>query len=835
MICNLWSRPTHAESLMKMVACLKKTMSVLSFIACLAILPGSLFFAGTVNAADTGNLSVIVKGASKKGVTVEVSGGDLSGALEKRTNSGGTVSFKGVTPGTYAVTPRKTGVMFSPEVTSVTIVANQNVRIRTSSSKTAAKVGMAYCVSCHNKVSTDVYADWLTGPHGNFNYVNSSHQEFGYSDFTSTYSYPADYTQFTGFPNDSTFTDELKQPEFAGKSKSYCLGCHGVSSSDNTKVATFPLVRGDGTLDTINSSKQIARPVIGCEACHGSGRKHISSPGKGVTFELPSSVQCGQCHNKNFPEGHLTYHPAGAAGVDNPGIYEAYQASAHTHSLDDASLYNTTTVKKKTVRTLKPLCAKCHSDQGARIYRAVDGDLTTLPPKLAGEADHKDFSPVQCRTCHDAHNPGSLLENASAATGSATARSAEFNTCTNCHQLLDSSDAKITPYHSDHDASITKTHYDNPATSAFEGYNVHRGSDDSCSNCHNPHVAGTTINKQWAESGHGDLTGDPWVHYDWKLANRQACQRCHTPIGFANIVADQANYNPVNNNFSHLTGLQNDTLTCDGCHADSSFKRRTIGAYNGFVMFPSGDKVTLDADSNLCMMCHQGRASKVDIDTKINAGAPPYTSFSNIHYLAAAATFFGTETHGGYEYNGKTYVSRSTFPDHQGKLNSCVTCHLRKESVDEPDHHFKPQASDCAGSTCHAGITRVDDIRPRNAPDYDGDSDTTEGIKGEIDTIRAALYVQIKSYASATIHFPIVYDENASSYWYRDTNGNGTRESGETTAYNKFDAKLLKAAYNYHMSVKEPHTYIHNYKYMLELLYDSLEDLGTTMTPYTRP
>lgn len=253
------------------------------------------------------------------------------------------------------------------------------------------------------------------------------------------------------------------------------------------------------------------------------------------------------------------------------------------------------------------------------------------------------------------------------------------------------------------------------------------------------------------------------------------------------------------------------------------------------MKFPSGDTVTLGDDSNLCMMCHQGRASKVDVDATISRGAPPYTSFTNIHYLAAAATFFGAETHGGYEYSGKSYVTRSTFTDHAGKFDTCVKCHMRSASPDEPDHHFLPQVTDCASSQCHSGLTNFEELRPANVPDYDGDGNTTEGIKGEIDTLRDALYVRIKSYATNTVHFPIVYDEVNNPYWFRDTNGNGIKDAGDTTGYNKFDAKLLKAAYNFHMGIKEPHTYIHNYKYMLELLYDSLQDLGADVTAYRRP
>ncbi len=801
-----------------------------SFLTTLALLAVFLCAPLLALAADTGQIAVIIRGAKKAGVTVTLSGGDLAEAQEKRTNKFGRVSFKELAAGVYALTPRKSGASFTPSFKTLTVSADATARATFSSASTGKNVGMAYCMSCHEKLSPDVYADWLAGPHGNFDYRNGDAQT-GYDDFADTSTYPTGVANFSGYPNSSTIAAALQQSEYAGKTEKYCLECHGPSTADNAKVANFSLVRPEGIIDTVNASSQVARPVVGCEACHGSGRSHISHPTKGVTHEAPTAAQCGQCHNNQFPSPHLDAHPLGAGERDNPGIYEAYLTSPHADSVDDAELY---TDAAKT--TMKAECAKCHSDHGARIYRSIDGDGTTLPQRLVNEAGHTEFAAVQCRTCHDAHNPSQLLETASAATSSATARSAEFNLCTNCHQLLDSSDAKLTnPYHADHTGRITDTHYDNPTTTDLEGYNVKRSSETACSDCHNPHRADTTINKQWAESGHGDLTAKPWKQYDWKSVGRQSCQRCHSPVGFAAIVADQENYNAANNNFSHLTGTQDENLHCNGCHKNGSSERRTIGAYNGFVKFPSGDKVSLDADSNLCMMCHQGRASKLDVDTKISGGSAPYTSFTNIHYLAAAATFFGTETRGGYEYSGKTYVTRNTFEGHEGRADTCVECHLRTESADAPDHHFLPQVTDCAGSGCHVGLTDFDNLRPSNVADYDGDSDTTEGLKGEVDTMRAALYTQIKSYAASTVLFPAVYDGSTNPYWFRDTNGNGVKDSNETTGYNKFDAKLLKAAYNYHVSVQEPHGYIHNHRYILQLLYDSLQDLGATMTPYTRP
>jgi hypothetical protein len=46
---------------------------------------------------------------------------------------------------------------------------------------------------------------------------------------------------------------------------------------------------------------------------------------------------------------------------------------------------------------------------------------------------------------------------------------------------------------------------------------------------------------------------------------------------------------------------------------------------------------------------------------------------------------------------------------------------------------------------------------------------------------------------------------------------------------------LLKACFNLLFSVKEPGAYVHNAKYVLQLMYDSIEDLGGSVAGLTRP
>jgi len=50
-----------------------------------------------------------------------------------------------------------------------------------------------------------------------------------------------------------------------------------------------------------------------------------------------------------------------------------------------------------------------------------------------------------------------------------------------------------------------------------------------------------------------------------------------------------------------------------------------------------------------------------------------------------------------------------------------------------------------------------------------------------------------------------------------------------------FTPRLLKATYNYQFSVKDHGAFAHNGKYVIQVLHDSLADLGVYMTGMVRP
>ena len=53
--------------------------------------------------------------------------------------------------------------------------------------------------------------------------------------------------------------------------------------------------------------------------------------------------------------------------------------------------------------------------------------------------------------------------------------------------------------------------------------------------------------------------------------------------------------------------------------------------------------------------------------------------------------------------------------------------------------------------------------------------------------------------------------------------------------YATWTPRLLRAAYNYQYAQKDPGAFAHNAKYVLQALYDSLEDMGADVSGMTRP
>ena len=339
------------------------------------------------------------------------------------------------------------------------------------------------------------------------------------------------------------------------------------------------------------------------------------------------------------------------------------------------------------------------------------------------------------------------------------------------------------------------------------------------------------------DEGHFDGSAEAWRHWDEDGEVSSRCAKCHSAVGLADLLELGEN----------IAAEISNGLLCTSCHTSPPAVRQF-----GTVEFPSGVSKSMGDSSNLCLNCHQGRASKKSVDDDI-ADTPggPY-GFINIHYFPAAAILFGKDVHGGYEFPGKSYMGQKLWHNHNGQFDTCVECHMGTQSEHKPYDYtgemhnvHKPNPEDCV--YCHGQDVaqpnpgadpanfKFSGIRPASTPDYDGDGDKTESIESEIKALEDALYPQIQVYAATVIGTPIVYDSHSHPYFFVDLNGNGIADPEEIdreNAYEFFDARLLKAAYNFQLSKKEPHGFIHNSMYVAQLVVDSIGHIGGNVNAY---
>ncbi len=314
----------------------------------------------------------------------------------------------------------------------------------------------------------------------------------------------------------------------------------------------------------------------------------------------------------------------------------------------------------------------------------------------------------------------------------------------------------------------------------------------------------------WSGSGHADSTADAFTHWDGDGEISTRCAKCHSTPGFQDFLGADGTPPGVDNPAPIGT-----TVECVACHND-------VASHLEEVTFPSGATISNLGAEARCMECHQGRSSKVAVDDAIaDAGVGDDTvsgdlGFLNIHYYAAAATRYGAEAKGGYEFDGKAYDHKFA---HVDQFNACDKCHN--------EHSLELELEKCA--ECHTGVVTVDDIKnirmKGSTTDFDGDGNRLEGIYYEVEALKDILYAQMRDYSRDVAGMPITYDEHHHPYFFADPNDNDHVDEGEGS-YSNFTPNLLRAAYNYQVSQKDPGGFAHNGKYLIQLLYDTIEALN---------
>ncbi len=325
--------------------------------------------------------------------------------------------------------------------------------------------------------------------------------------------------------------------------------------------------------------------------------------------------------------------------------------------------------------------------------------------------------------------------------------------------------------------------------------------------------------EEWLASPHADATSRSFRYWDGADPPLVpiACAKCHSGHGYDHFLGLDGS-----EPFDVSAPAEPGVITCNNCHNPVSMAQTAVEMPSGVILTGLGHEAT-------CMECHQGRASGVAIAAAIDRAdvvdhdqvmeAQP---FLNIHYYAAAATLYGGEALGGFQYPGQFYQPRF---EHVPGFATCQGCH-------DP-HSLQLDVVSCA--TCHVGVETVADLRDirmeGSLVDYDGDGDITKGIYYEIVNLQDMLFELIQAYATDVVGEPIGYFD-AHPYFFYDLDGDGViapEEAVRPNAYLSFTPRLLAAAYNYQVVKKDPGAYSHNPKYSIQLLHDSLVDLAEAL------
>jgi hypothetical protein len=323
----------------------------------------------------------------------------------------------------------------------------------------------------------------------------------------------------------------------------------------------------------------------------------------------------------------------------------------------------------------------------------------------------------------------------------------------------------------------------------------------------------------WARSGHADISVPAFNH--WNSEDPKVipagCAKCHSSGGLEQFAITGK---------VQAAAVPGGVVTCTTCHNDAVASMTS-------VTFPSGKVISDLGPEARCISCHQGRQSKTSVDAFLEVTVGPEAdpdvvstdlSFQNVHYFTAGATMYAAQAGGGYEYEGLPYDQKFT---HVEKIDTCLGCH--------DNHSLEVKIQKC--TECHENSSSVDDMKNTrmfgSMEDYDGDGNRAEGIYYEIQGLQERLYAGIQSYASEFSGSAIGYDPATYPYFFIDNNKDGEiteKEAVASNAYTNWTPRLIKAAYNYQFTIKDPGAFAHNAKYAIELLYDSTSDLNLILT-----
>jgi hypothetical protein len=584
-----------------------------------------------------------------------------------------------------------------------------------------------------------------------------------------------------------------------------CNVCHGLTSFYDTGHANGNLVP-DKTFSQIPTPVSTGKHIEECSVCHNSVvRFDFDIAGnllKPDPDNLPDPVvSCPSCHDAHQPQQKVTI---------------AQRSSPVGHPLFRKYLVNPTGEQSATGM---PLAAIIYQPNGA-----VQPDGTLDPSKVVGK--NNELNPDRlCAACHtkgkyknsggDTHQPDTYTQWTQSGHGDRnaapfalfSANPGAYTDEATGNPFTDFSHRTSYPV----DMALSTFASNGPANTSQNAGN----NNFACFKCHN----GLT-SLAWQDNVQGTPQA-PVVFGDSTVT----CITCHDP--HANVPGQSKNTRkPV-----LMTVYDTSPTSAVQLH------------FSGNVFLDDTPVPDATGNATICVYCHQGRESGFTLfKLRIFSDATLPGAFLNNHYLGAGAMLWGRN---GYEYPGKQYGVNTA---HQ--QTNCYGCHMAEGGPPDLGRHTWKIVSDddsavnsatCNAASCHNGRVpttnsdgQFDNFRDTlfdPANDYDGNG-VAEGIAVEIAGLENQLIGLLKTNG-------IEYDDLAYPYFFKP----GLPHTS-ANAFTNWTLPALKAAFNLSFVIRglpieatsnigqpNPSAAVHNYRYNIELLRDSYDDLQAKGVP----
>jgi mono/diheme cytochrome c family protein len=334
---------------------------------------------------------------------------------------------------------------------------------------------------------------------------------------------------------------------------------------------------------------------------------------------------------------------------------------------------------------------------------------------------------------------------------------------------------------------------------------------DTCGQCHGAEtkypVAGAQLG--YSHSGHY-LGWDKQDQNSW-YSNGNGCQRCHTSEGFVEYVKTGTVEGFVD--YPSQPGC----FACHDPHNTFDFSLRTTEPVDLAAGFEYDG-----GNGNLCANCHQARRS---VEASVEAGT--LSSHFGPHHGPEADMILGVN---GFEIPGRNY---SSSPHALVIEDTCASCHLARPegryslSPQVGGHSFylkgevhgSTKVNVAACSSCHEGIGQEGEFFGVTAKaDYDDDG-TIEVVQAEVEGL---LHLIVNSEGTG-----VLQTSNPPAY-RPDGSWNSTRGL-------EFPVEIVAAVWNYKFVEEDRSIGVHNTKYAVQLLMDTVGHFDSSFDMSNRP